>query len=773
MIAFLRRLNIINWPMWLKFSVGLGAAFLLPFLVGLVLVIVSTNDVRLQNLRNYVSEIGPQHTAAVNAAMDRARGIQREFLVTSEYYDSLIVYLLAYASNDTGNLPASSRQQANVLLRRGLLGGNSPYLSARVLSPSGALLASAVLDQTPPDTLEPDQSGTLAFVNAQSTVFSVDLQSVTIRRALGYSVVEITQPIYADTVLVGYLIVLLDMEKLFDEAIPFESTAYPAYTFLAARDGFLQTFAEGAIIRGLDPDVFAQSVSADSRATRSALGGLTGVDTYSVLINGVPTDVMGYFAPIADTPIAIVVEVPHSSALAIAREYFAPRLFVVVIGALLFVGVLVLLFNQILVPPLRRLRHVIEGMGVGSFDEPLTAGKRSDEIGELVDSVVETRQQVQTLIKTLEERIVSRTRDISTTQEISQFVAAQRDPQRLMNQAVQLIVERFPNIYHAQVFLIDEDRRSARLVSSTGEPGRKLLERGHHLVVGGVSVIGQVTELGEVVVARDTSTSSVHRRNELLPDTRSELAIPLRVGDQIIGALDVQSKQSDSFSADEIAVLRIMSDQIAVAIENARLYEQSLRRLAEIDRANRSATLKTWREYMRDQRAQRITSTAGIEPKEDLSDLRKQALATGTVAVGSSTGRNTINVAIPLQLRGQTLGVVEWELPIDDFDNNKIALAQELANRLAVSLENARLFQDSQRATERERLVNEISTKLTAQTDINEILQTAVREVGQALRTPQASIRLTHSSANVNGNGNGNGASSGPYGQTDMLERGD
>jgi GAF domain-containing protein len=109
---------------------------------------------------------------------------------------------------------------------------------------------------------------------------------------------------------------------------------------------------------------------------------------------------------------------------------------------------------------------------------------------------------------------------------------------------------------------------------------------------------------------------------------------------------------------------------------------------------------------------------------------------------------------VPIQLRGQVVGSVEWELPLAGFGEEQVELARELASRLAYSLDNARLFQESQRAAERERLVNSIAAKLTAQTSIDAILQTAVREVGQALRAPQVSIRL---GAEPNGSASGNG----------------
>jgi GAF domain-containing protein len=193
-----------------------------------------------------------------------------------------------------------------------------------------------------------------------------------------------------------------------------------------------------------------------------------------------------------------------------------------------------------------------------------------------------------------------------------------------------------------------------------------------------------------------------------------------------------------------------MANQIAIAIQNARLYEESLRRVAEIEDINRQATLRAWQEYMREQRQVNLTSVAGVtEPKEEFT-LRQQALATGKIAVGEVTNRNTIPIAVPIQLRNQTLGAVEWEVPQAELTQDKLELAQELANRLALSLDNARLFQESRRATERERLVNNIAARLTQQTNIEQILQTAVREVGQALRAPQVTIKLREMPAQPN-----------------------
>jgi GAF domain-containing protein len=300
----------------------------------------------------------------------------------------------------------------------------------------------------------------------------------------------------------------------------------------------------------------------------------------------------------------------------------------------------------------------------------------------------------------------------------------------------------FPNIYHAQIFLIDDEQVYAVLRASTGDAGRALLSRGHRLAVGGVSVIGQVTEEKRIVVARDTIASEIHRKNEFLPETRAELAIPLRVGDRVIGALDVQSKFNDSFTEDQVNILQTMADQIAIAIENSLLYQESIRRLEEIADSNRQQTQRAWQEYINYQRQAEISSYAGVLHTAH-KNLRQSATETGAAVIGALTDRNTIPFAVPITLRGQTLGAVEWELPQTDFSNDKVLLAQELVNRLAISLDNARLFQESQRAIERERLVNSIAAKLSGQTNIDEILEMAVREVGQALRAPQVAINLS------------------------------
>ncbi len=195
-----------------------------------------------------------------------------------------------------------------------------------------------------------------------------------------------------------------------------------------------------------------------------------------------------------------------------------------------------------------------------------------DELGLVGRTFNEMAARLQDLLDTLDARVRRRTSQLETAALVSQEAVSLQSGQvdDLLQQTVELIRERF-GFYHAQVFLLDERGEWAVLRASTGEAGRQLLARGHKLQVGSRSVIGRVTADGVPVVARDTDKDSVHRKNELLPQTRAELAVPMKLGERVIGALDVQSVKPDAFGEDDVVALQILANQIAIAVNNARL----------------------------------------------------------------------------------------------------------------------------------------------------------------------------------------------------------
>ena len=200
-----------------------------------------------------------------------------------------------------------------------------------------------------------------------------------------------------------------------------------------------------------------------------------------------------------------------------------------------------------------------------------------------------------------EEALNRRNEYLAASAEIGRLVTSTLDLEAIYERSVNLVVERF-GFYHASIFTIDEFGTNAYLQEATGVAGKKLKERKHFLPVGSRSTVGEATRSGEVVVINNTTAESLHKPNPLLPETRAETAIPLRIGSRIIGALDIQSTEVDAFSEDDVAILQLLADQISVGIDNARSYniaQQAVEEMREVDRlksqflANMSHELRT------------------------------------------------------------------------------------------------------------------------------------------------------------------------------------
>jgi GAF domain-containing protein/HAMP domain-containing protein len=731
----LRRWSILAWPIWAKLLAGLLLASFVPLLVVGLLASDSFQAVAEQNVRLFLAETGERQSSTISSVFRQARADIAAFIEDENNFNVLRRVLPVNADVDVNPIDRASlvtEVQAQLLNRPATV-----YSEISIVNPEGGLVARVLPGNVVSIISGADLSSTTAFQRAIEAQLMGETQVLSIAADEAHrplvdvvNVLSVTVPGVPQPVVLGYVLAQVN-----PQAIQLDTSAANT-SFLSSTT---RLFTLGGYVADTEGMQLASAADIDRGLLASAASGETHFDT--VTQDGIAFT--RYYTVVEDSPFVLVISGRTDAVVNQLARFALDRGFPVVIGFLFLLVVLAVLGNQLLVPPLRRLNQAIQGMSVGNYAVPVPDVWRGDELGEVAGSFADMRRQLVSLIVDLEQRMEARTRDVAATREIGQVVATQRDVQQLMDAVVNLIVARFENIYHAQIFLIDNDRNYAVLRASTGTAGRRLLEFGHRLAVGSVSVIGRVTEMGETVVARDTSTSQVHRRNEFLPDTLAELAIPLRVGDHIIGALDVQSRQNDTFDDEQINVLQTMANQVAIAIENARLYTESRRRMSELEYNRRTTTLQAWHEYMRSQRQTRLESVAGAQPQADhLAALRQSALEQGQVVVGERTERRTIPLAVPIRLRGQLLGTVEWEVPEADFNRNKVQLAQNLTDQLAINLENARLFQASQRTTERERLVNEISARLTTQNDIDRILQAAVREVGQALRTPQVSIRL-------------------------------
>ncbi|MCU0480608.1 MAG: GAF domain-containing protein [Anaerolineae bacterium] len=714
-------------PLWGRLAIVIFIAITIPTVIAFVLIERELRVTDLDNLRSYITFQGLERRDDVNAFFNATTLAMSDFANDSSNRNFLI-RLMGFNSSTQSVLDGLVQAIDSNLTETGL------FTQVELMDMDGIVLLSNTNfvrgQRVPVVPLGTDKSGDLAYQTAQNASLTNRESSLIAISVADNPQVQIVYMISNVEGALGYIVGTINVQtgllpRMFAEAGFIESNSY-----LATSDGAVITQA----------DYFQQALqSAQVSPILDALVQDSGTQVYRIG----DASYVAHYTPIENTPFALITETPLQVSFAQNLQNVILQFPLIIFALFVLWLILTILTNLSLAQPLQELAQVTQAVSEGNYEMPISSLQRNDDIGILARTIANTREQIQTLLSDLQTRIQVRVRDLQATQEVSRFAATQREPQALMDKVVDLISHSFPNIYHAQIFLIDDAGIFAILRASTGEAGRNLLARGHRLQVGSQSVIGRCTDEARVVIARDTLESDVHRKNEFLLETRAELAIPLKVGDKIIGALDVQSKFRDSFNEEQVNILQTMADQIAIAIENTRLYQESLRRLEELTISNRVATRATWVEYMNYRREATLSSQFSIgTPVKSNQTLRESVLTQGIAIIGQKTDYNTIPFAVPIQLRGQTLGAVEWEFPASDFSQEKVQLAMELVGRLALSLDNARLFEESQRAIERERLVNDIAAKLTTQTEIDAILQTAVREVGQALRVPMVSINL-------------------------------
>lgn len=361
-------------------------------------------------------------------------------------------------------------------------------------------------------------------------------------------------------------------------------------------------------------------------------------------------------------------------------------------------------------------------------------------------------------------RIASQTRTIA---DIGQVISRILNMDELLTHSVDLIRDRFA-LYHVQIFIVDENRSYANLTASTGTIGQALLAQGYRVPLGSRTLVGEAISKGNACYEADLERTS-YRRPELLINTRTELALPLQAGDDVIGVLDIQSLRPNAFSNEDIETLRVVANQLSQAIQNARMFETQQRgllqnrrlflesetNLREIERLNRQLTGQSWQQYI----SERGTDQFGIQivgqevqtGPINLTTVMQQAIQRQRLVASEENGEQVL--AVPIQIRGQAIGVIEVRRPNDQSQSDIRNILQAVVERLAFSLENARLFEQARMSAEREQQINQISTRLQGLTSVEDVLTTALQSLGEALSAEQGSIRLIPLDVSVSGNG--------------------
>lgn len=346
----------------------------------------------------------------------------------------------------------------------------------------------------------------------------------------------------------------------------------------------------------------------------------------------------------------------------------------------------------------------------------------------------ELTQGLQTERDTLEDRIQERTRSINrrmvqlrTAAEISRTVGALSNPDELLQRVVDLAKERF-DLYYVGVFLLDENRQNAVLHSGTGEAGRNMIAARHSLAITGSSMIGWCVLNRSPRVALDVGSDAVRFSNPYLPNTRSELALPLIVHDTVLGAMTIQSERSNAFDENDIAILSGIADSVAIALENDRLFHETRERLEEVRMLNREYLQNAWAE------------TVDIH-----GNLSYQYEAPGN----SGPASESQTIQVPMMLRDEVLGYIQLELEGKDLSAEDQTFIESVTNQTAVALENARLLLETEQRAAQEQKLNELAARFSRALSIDEILRAAVQELGQLPAVAEASVQIAPASASM------------------------
>ena len=355
------------------------------------------------------------------------------------------------------------------------------------------------------------------------------------------------------------------------------------------------------------------------------------------------------------------------------------------------------------------------------------------ELSSSNQELTELRADLQKQVEERTSELKKRASQLEAVSSVARAIASVQDLDTLLPVITKLVSQQFA-FYHVGIFFLDEQRQSVVLRAANSPGGQRMLIRQHSLPLDAHSIVGYSTLRGEPRIALDVGTDYVYFNNPDLPNTRSEMAIPLRVAGEVIGSLDVQSTETNAFSQEDIGVLTTLADQIAIAIENARLFGETKKALTESQVLFEQYTQQEWSSFARQAKARGFIFDGKHVIAMD-NNPKREAIKTVIQTGSLSQEKISATIAIPIKLRGQTIGVLDVRAKNGQrpWKSDEIALLEAAAERAALALENARLIESAQRRAARERALGDISTRIGAVSNLESIIQTAVEELGRKI----------------------------------------
>lgn len=453
-------------------------------------------------------------------------------------------------------------------------------------------------------------------------------------------------------------------------------------------------------------------VPSDFETQRKGRAGALTVSKFIVLILAVTTIGILLIAPIGYQQTVRILYTEVSS-LDVFRDLQTQSVLFSVLAIVLGIGYSYFVSRSIS-DPVKELIETFDKVEMGNLSAraPVSA---TDELGIVTMHFNRTIARLEVLQNTLEEQVAERTRLLEASIEVGRVASSSLDPGELLARVINLFTDQF-GYYFAAIYLLDPSEKWAEIREATGETGKLLKQNRQRHEVSGRNMVGSAIRERLPRIAQMAQDEVNRFQNPLLPYTRSEIALPLLAGDRVLGALDVQSTKESDFGPDVIRTMQNMAGQVAIALENARLFQEAQQSIREMRAIQQQYLLTGWSEI--------------ANPVEEME-----------YGVGDEPDPNARQVEIPISLRDQILGEIRIENP-EAWTPEQENLVNAVATQAAVALENARLVSESRQTALRERMIAEINSRIWSSATIDGILQTAAKELGRRLDASRATIEL-------------------------------
>jgi GAF domain-containing protein len=272
-----------------------------------------------------------------------------------------------------------------------------------------------------------------------------------------------------------------------------------------------------------------------------------------------------------------------------------------------------------------------------------------------------------------------------------------------------------------------------------------MLDSNLKIKVGEMDIVGQVSKTGQSLNNLIMETATIQMKNPTLPEARSEMGLPLKVGQRVIGVLDIQSREPSAFDEGDVNIIQTLADQLAVTIENVRLYKESQDNLHQLEAYYGRYSQEAW------QRLGYFSSLIGYQ--YDRSGVKPIKQEEDVDTVTDEQTPSTQMISYPLQVRGQVIGNLDIWPNKEDWSPKDDTLIEAISERISQVMESARLFEETQARATREQTLNQIVSRFSRSLDLDTLLQTAVKELGKLPDVVEASIHISPTEMTHSGNG--------------------